>query len=80
MTRGMFELKTIDAASGSPIILASAQAVTFPSQVAAPPMKMISFTRLANVGSLFSAIAMLVSLPTAIMVISPGLALDDSSK
>ena len=34
---GMPALNTVEAASGSPIILASAQVVTFPSQLAAPP-------------------------------------------
>ena len=60
MTSGMPELNTTDAASGSPIILASAQGVTFPSQLAAPPIKIISLTRLAKFGSLLIARAILV--------------------
>ena len=80
MTSGMPELNTTDAASGSPIILASAQGVTFPSQLAAPPIKIISLTRLAKFGSLLIARAILVNLATARIVISFGLALVESTR
>ena len=72
-------VKTRSAASGSPEMFASATGLTLPGTFTAPPINTTSLTFLVRFGSNFMASARFVNLPTARIVICPGLALTVSA-